>query len=240
MPDTTGYKTLLAVAEADKLNRWMYETIRPYSSGHILEIGSGIGNISSFFAAAGADITLSDIDPDYVSLLRKRFQYNKNVNDYLHIDLQKTDFPVHYSDIQEKFDTVFLLNVLEHLRDESLALHNLHFLLKEKGTLIILVPAYSFLFSELDRQLGHCRRYTQKTITHAILKNNFVLKKAFYFNLTGVPAWLLGKIKGQKTLYNNQMKLYNRLIPFAKLFDRITFNKAGLSVVAVAEKQLTK
>ena len=71
MRDKAGYETLLSVAKADQLNRWMYETIRPYAKGNILELGSGLGNISKFFVRDGASITLSDIDEDYLVHLKK-------------------------------------------------------------------------------------------------------------------------------------------------------------------------
>ena len=44
--DEEGMETLKAISEANKFNEWMYERIAPDCSGKILEIGSGIGNIS--------------------------------------------------------------------------------------------------------------------------------------------------------------------------------------------------
>ena len=46
--DYVGEKTLDVIAEADKFNDWMYNTIKPFINGKVLEIGSGIGNISKF------------------------------------------------------------------------------------------------------------------------------------------------------------------------------------------------
>jgi len=43
LKDEKGYQTLEVIAKADKFNQWMFETIRPYCRGSILEIGSGIG-----------------------------------------------------------------------------------------------------------------------------------------------------------------------------------------------------
>ena len=47
--DISGMATLEAINSADKFNKWMYDTIQPFCAGNILEIGSGIGNISKFF-----------------------------------------------------------------------------------------------------------------------------------------------------------------------------------------------
>ena len=47
--DKEGWETLLAISKADRFNRWMYDIIQPFIKGNILEIGSGIGNISQYF-----------------------------------------------------------------------------------------------------------------------------------------------------------------------------------------------
>jgi len=234
--ENTGHIALQILSEADAFNNWMYSAISPYASGNILEIGSGMGNISKFFILKGDTITLSDIDPFYLDHLQKKFQTYPNVKNFLSIDLQTKEFSKRYEGLKEKFDTVFLLNVLEHLADDSYAIQNCRFLLKEKGTLIILVPAYSFLFSEMDKQLNHFRRYTTKSICKKIDAEGFNIEKSFCFNFMGIPAWLYGKIRKFKVLPKTEMKLYNKLVPFGKLLDKITFHKAGLSAIAVARK----
>ena len=237
MRDKTGYETLLSVAKADKLNQWMYETIRPFTRGNILELGSGLGNISKFFIDDDASITLSDIDDDYLAHLKKEFSSDSNVKGFLSINLQKKDFNFYYAQLKEKFDTVFLLNVMEHLEDDDAAIQNINFLLKSDGILIILVPAYKFLYSELDIQLGHFRRYTKKMLAEKVAKGSFRVEKSFYFNMMGIPAWYYGKIKKLKVLSSGKMKLYNRLIGIGRLLDKIAFKSIGLSVIAVARKK---
>jgi SAM-dependent methyltransferase len=235
--DKTGYEALQVLSKADAFNKWMYSAISPYASGNILEIGSGLGNISNFFIQNGSEITLSDIDPLYLIHLKKQFQSFSNVKDFLSIDLQKENFSTAYSDLKKKFDTVFYLNVLEHLKDDNYAIQNSRFLLKENGVLIILVPAYSFLYSEMDKQLNHYRRYTLRSLRNKTSAGNFTIIKSFYFNFMGIPAWLYGKIRKFKVLPTPEMKLYNKLTPIGKLLDKIVFNKAGLSVIVVAKKK---
>ncbi|MCC6516189.1 MAG: class I SAM-dependent methyltransferase, partial [Chitinophagales bacterium] len=47
--DADGQTTLEAIDKADNFNEWMYQTIKPFCKGKVLEIGSGIGNISRYF-----------------------------------------------------------------------------------------------------------------------------------------------------------------------------------------------
>lgn len=69
--DPVGSHTLQVIAKAGKFNRWMYEQFSPLLKGEILEIGSGIGNISDLVIAEGRNITLSDYNKEYVDWLKK-------------------------------------------------------------------------------------------------------------------------------------------------------------------------
>ena len=71
--DQEGLSTLETIAKADKFNMWMFRSILPYCSGRILEIGSGIGNISQFFLKSEFRITLSDIRNNYCAALKQKF-----------------------------------------------------------------------------------------------------------------------------------------------------------------------
>ena len=55
----TGHETLKTIAKANEFNQWMYEAIEPYLKGKILEVGSGIGNISRYAIKKGKPITLT-------------------------------------------------------------------------------------------------------------------------------------------------------------------------------------
>jgi 2-polyprenyl-3-methyl-5-hydroxy-6-metoxy-1,4-benzoquinol methylase len=71
--DPVGLHTLEVVAKANRFNRWMYEQFRQYLKGEVLEIGSGIGNISKLVIEDGYFITISDYNNEYCSYLKKTF-----------------------------------------------------------------------------------------------------------------------------------------------------------------------
>jgi len=215
----------------------MFKTILPFANGSVLEIGSGIGNISEFFLAHKINITLSDYDDIYISELKSRFSKYSNLGGILKIDLQHPEFASYYASIKNKFDTVILLNVLEHLKDDQAALVNARFLLKQGGVIIVLTPSYQFLYSSLDKELGHYRRYTLKKLGDIFTMNNFEIQKKFYFNLLGTLAWLYGKLLKLKSIPSGEMRFYNKLVPVGKFLDSIFFNKAGLSIIMVARKK---
>ncbi len=234
--DPDGEKTLRVISKAGKFNRWMYQTIRPYSKGKVLEIGSGIGNISAFFLDDGYSITLSDIRTHYFEDLKNKFSGFVNLESAIQMDLVDDLFREKFSYLQGYFDTVFALNVVEHIEDDNRAIQNCRYLLKEGGNIIILVPAYRSLYNGFDENLGHFKRYTKKTIEALLSKNNFSIIHSQYFNLAGILGWYFsGSLLKKQTIPEGQMGLYNLLVPIFKIMDKVILNKAGLSVIAVGK-----
>lgn len=233
--DKEGWEILDVISEARNFNEWMYQTIRPYCQGEILEIGSGIGNISEFFINDGAKITLSDIRENYCKLLENRFGSSAKITT---LDLTHPDFDSRYKSHLGAFDCVFALNVVEHIKDDNLAISNCYKLLREGGSLVILVPAYQFLYNRFDLELEHFRRYSVRGLNQLIAGNNFRVVHSRYFNFMGIPGWFVsGKLQKNKSIPKGQMNLYNKLVPFFKLIDKALFNTIGLSAISVGIKK---
>lgn len=237
--DVSGAITLDVISEADKFNQWMYQTIKPFCKGKILEIGSGIGNISKFFIHDNYDIFLSDIRSNYCIELEKKFKTFENFSGTEMIDLTDPDFEKKYANHLQKYNTVFALNVVEHIYDDKLAIQNCHKLLAQNGNVIILVPSYQSLYNQFDKELGHYRRYNKKSLTKVFSQSDFELIHKQYFNFIGIFGWYTsGKILKNKTIPKEQMKLYNSLVPIIKIIDKSIFNLMGLSTIFVGKKTL--
>lgn len=235
--DFEGLATLESIANADKLNEWMYDTVAEHAYGKVLEIGSGIGNISKFFILNDWDITLSDIRDNYCDKLRNKFDAFKNLNAVVNIDLVHKDFDQLYAEHIGIYDFVFALNVVEHIEEDELALVNAKKLLRENGKVFILVPAYQSLYNQFDKELYHYRRYNKKSLNRIIKNAGFKNLKSFYFNSAGIPGWIFfGRILNHKIIPAGQMKTYNTLVPIFKILDKLILNSFGLSVITVAKK----
>ena len=230
--DEEGEETLRAIAEADRFNEWMYDQVCPFAQGRILEIGSGIGNISTFFVRDGHDITLSDVRTQYTQQLSQSFPGEM----VLEMDLVHPDFETKYRDQLGTYDLVFALNVVEHIRDDRLALSNMRRLLKPGGVMFVLVPAYPFLFNNFDRALEHYRRYTRKSLA-AVHPTGIAVIHNQYYNLMGMPGWfIVGGLLGKKIIPASNMRLYNLLTPFFRWMDRLVFHRVGLSVIQASRR----
>jgi len=232
--DEEGLSVLDVISSADKFNEWMYETIAPNCTGTILEIGSGIGNISQFFIKENKSIFMSDIRSNYRNFIKHKFDLDdKRVID---INIADVDFKDKYSELLGKFDSVFCLNVIEHIQDDNSSVANMMQLLKAGGKLTVLVPAYHSLYNGLDKTLNHYRRYNKKSLLKLMSKYG-ILINVFYFNAVGILGWFVsGKLFKNKTILQGEMKLYNLFVPFIKLVDRLLFQKIGLSVICVIKK----
>jgi 2-polyprenyl-3-methyl-5-hydroxy-6-metoxy-1,4-benzoquinol methylase len=228
--DVEGLHTLEAVSEAVHFNRWMFEQVLPSMQHKVLEVGSGIGNISEFFIQVGVDITLSDIRDNYCDALKKKFP-GRNV---LKMDLVDPQFEQKYAALAGTFDGVFALNVVEHIEADLLALKNIGYLLKPGGKVLILVPAGPLLYNKIDKGLYHFRRYTRRSLLRVLSGAGFRVEKSWMFNAMGIPAWVAGGLVFRSNeLKKGQMNAYDKLIPLARLLDAFTFKKVGLSVIAV-------
>lgn len=237
MEDRVGKETLETISTADKFNQWMYETIKPYSKGKILEIGSGIGNISNLYLENGSSIMLSDYNQNYCDELVEQYYGNSNVIGVRQIDLVEPKFDEKYRDLFGKFDTVFALNVIEHIEDDFLSIANSKKFLKVGGNLIILVPSYQKLYNNFDIELGHYRRYQIPKMSKIFQLNQLQIIHTQYFNFIGILGWYFnGNILKKRNIPEGQMKIYNNLVPVFKLFDRILGNRFGLSTIVIGKK----
>jgi 2-polyprenyl-3-methyl-5-hydroxy-6-metoxy-1,4-benzoquinol methylase len=235
--DPLEFETLDNISEAVAFNRWMFSAISPAVNGITIEIGSGIGNISEFLLNTNLDVTLSDLRPEYCEYLSSHFRDRKALMAVKQMDLIDSEFDMKYQNLFNSFDTVFALNVIEHIEDDNQAIINCRKLLKVGGTLIILVPSYQWLFCRMDRELGHFRRYNRRSLANLYKQNNLSVDKLFNFNAAGVLGWFLfGKILQSKQLKKNQMNIYNKLVSIFILIDRLLFRIFGLSLIIIGRK----
>lgn len=235
--DLTGEATLDVIAQAHRFNRWMYSTIKPFCRGRIFEIGSGTGNISRFFIEDQQQIMLSDFRETYCKNLSTRFGNSPGVLGIEVLDLIDPGFDTRFSGHLGKYETVFALNVLEHISDDVQALNNCYKLLARGGQVVILVPSYRKLFNGFDRELGHHRRYTKSSLSRVFARTGFKVVHKQYFNFLGIFGWYLsGNILKKKIIPGKQMSLYNSLIPVIKIFDKIVLKRIGLSTIMVGRK----
>jgi len=228
--DQWGSHILARMARAPRFNAWMADTIRPYVGQHVLEIGSGTGNLTRRLVPRISYVA-SDVNPLYLQTLRAL----KADRPYLDVTLTDAARGESYPQIDGGFDTVICLNVVEHLEDDRGALRNIRSVLAPDGKAIVLVPQGPDLFGSLDEVLGHQRRYTEAQLRLVAAEAGLEVKELITFNRIGFPAWWLnGKIMRRRTFGLLQIKVLNLLTPFFRLVDR-ALPFPALSLIAVLQ-----
>src|SRR5437588_2746861 len=134
---------------------WLARKVRPHVGDEVLEVGAGIGNITSRLMARRMLYIAAETDPLHLHALRNRFLRTPNVA-VQRIDPESSE---DLAGLENCFDTVLCLNILEHLDQPVMLLEALRGTLKPNGALVILVPNAPGLYGSLDRSLGHKRRY---------------------------------------------------------------------------------
>jgi glycosyltransferase involved in cell wall biosynthesis len=225
--DEFGSQILARLARAPRFNAWMADFIRPYCGQSILEIGSGVGNLTQALIPRRRYVA-SDVNPLYLETL------GALTKDRPYLSARYCDVTDLASFPQDgRFDTLICLNVLEHVDSDRQALQNIRSVIESTGRAIVLVPQGPWNFGTLDRVLGHQRRYTRETLTRLAAEGGFEVVELREFNRIGTLAWLLnGKILRRQRFGLVQVKLLNLLTPLFRRLDGWV-PLPGLSLVAV-------
>jgi len=227
--DAVGAATLDRLAAAPRYNCWMFERLRPWVGDRLLEIGSGIGNLSAFLVDRPR-VVLTDTEPYYLDRLRVRFGDRPNV-EVARLYLPTVDGAL----AAERFDTVICLNVLEHVADDRASLAGMARLLAPAGRLVLLVPALPWLYGSLDVALGHHRRYTRGELIEKFRGAGLRVRHLEYFNLAGLPGWwLAGRVLRRRLIPTGSLRLYDALVPLFRL-ERVLPWRVGQSLIAIGE-----
>jgi glycosyltransferase involved in cell wall biosynthesis len=226
------YQTLQRMKKLHRYNQWIFSKFKPFLGRRVLEIGSGIGNITKFLLD-GDLIIATDVEPMYLTFLKHSFgKYQKFRIEPL--DISESDLGPFK---QYHLDSVVCFNVLEHIKEDERALRNIFYLLESGGRLLLFTPSHSWLYGSLDQNLGHYRRYGKKELKGKLEKAGFKVTLLKYFNRTGILGWFLNsKILRRKSLPPFQLRIYNLLVPLFKRVDLLPL-PFGTSLMAVAEKK---
>ncbi|MGD2147715.1 MAG: class I SAM-dependent methyltransferase [Anaerolineae bacterium] len=216
----------------DQVDLWLYEEIRPYLGCRLLEIGCGMGNFASHLSDSELYVG-TDISAESVSYLRGAYEDQPNVKALVADVLDDAFLDLaHY-----QIDTVFCLNVLEHLENDALALRNAYHVLQPGGRLVLVLPAHDWLYGTIDRAIGHYRRYDKTGVDRLLRQTGLVPVKQKYINALGAVGWFVsGRLFHHTTPPSGQLRLFNRLVPLLKTVERAMPMPFGISLMSVGEK----
>jgi len=207
---------------------YVYKHLKGHLSGDIAEVGPGMGYFSTLLANESEVNFLDLYEPD-----KHHCNFMKGLEflDKEKVTLIESKFQV----TEKKYDRIFLMDVLEHIENDTEMLRNLNSSLKDDGRIILLVPAHMFLFSEFDESIGHFRRYNRKMFQKNC-PSELRVESSIYLDSVGIAASFFAKIlKLQPS--KGTLGIWDKiLVNISKLTDIIFFKNLGKSLLIVLSK----
>jgi SAM-dependent methyltransferase len=162
-------------------NRCILKVIQRFPpSGVLFDIGGGNGFVSLALSSAGVQTVLVEPGERGVAYAR-----NRGVRNIIHSTMEDAGFKEH------SLAAVGMFDVLEHIQDDVMFLKMIHALMQPNGRLYLTIPAHQWLWSVVDDDSGHYRRYTNKSLRDVLSRSGFRIELVSYFFLPLViPIYL--------------------------------------------------
>lgn len=210
---------------SQNFRNYQLSLIKKYLKKEIAEVGPGRGGFVDYYKKNAQSLCLVEPDKKLFRFLKKRYSNKKITIKNSTIDK-----------IQNKFNTIMYFDVLEHIKNDLKEIKSAKKKLKKKGFLIFSVPAFQIFYNNFDKSVGHYKRYNKKDFRLIAYRSNLKIKKMIYYDSIGLLLVMLSKIfnLSNKNLENN-IKIWNFLIPLSRFIDLLTFNKFGKSLLCVFE-----
>jgi SAM-dependent methyltransferase len=221
---------------AKNYHKWFYSQFNKHLGQRIIEIGAGIGNEVHLLQDRNLVVAV-DTSENCVEYMKRRFIGQSNI---LPVKGDVTSKEI--LELREYSpDTVICVNVLEHVKGDDTALSHMFELLGQNGKLILGVPAFQFLFGSIDRVVGHHRRYNKNELREKLAGAGFKVLDIFYMNSIAIFGWFLNnrilKLNAESLM---QVKLFDTfVVPWLSVVERAVRPPFGLSIVAIAEKEVS-
>jgi SAM-dependent methyltransferase len=207
----SGVDNLEVLTDAVNYNRFLVDSVVRASKGAAgaVDFGAGEGTLSAAVRSRGLPVTCVEPDPRLQERLREQ-------GFAVHSDIGRFD--------DDSLEFIYSLNVLEHIEDDGSALAALRSKLIPGGRLFLYVPAHRFLYSSMDRKIGHHRRYERAGLIGKARGMGFEVESAEYADSLGVVATLIYKLVGSRRgdISKESVKAYDRYIfPLSRALDRL-------------------
>lgn len=223
----TGRDNLEVMREARNYNRFLLELVLAQARNNELTVdfGAGCGTFSFPVASAGNNLVCVETDPVLSSTLS-----NHGLKVVSNLEMLEDG----------SIDYLYTLNVLEHIEDDDAIVKLWMRKLSPGGRLLVYVPAFEYLFSSMDRKVGHFRRYTKRMLSAKLENAGFQVAETKYADSIGYLAALIYKTfdNGEGGINMRMLKIYDRWVfPLSRTLDLILSSVVGKNVYACAVKR---
>ena len=164
------------------LHARLLDTLGP-TTGRVLDAGCGTGGFLDTLGTKRPDLTRVGLEWDPAAASRARSKSNA-------IIARGSVNIIPFADAC--FDAAISADVLCHAAvDPPAALKEFHRILRPGGTLILNLPAYTWLLSAHDRQVHNARRFTAPRTIALLRQAGFTHIRARYWNSLLLPLMII-------------------------------------------------
>jgi SAM-dependent methyltransferase len=218
-----------ALQEAVNYRHALIREFQPWLKGQIIEIGAGIGQLTSGLADLPGVARVLAVEPD--DAFAAAFQAAHPAREFLHGTA--TAIPP-----GTPWDALVSVNVLEHIREDAQELGVWRSLLAPVGGhLCLFVPARPEIYAPLDQDFGHFRRYAKPELRAKLDAAGYDIVQLSYFNFIGYFAWWASFVLLKQRKFNpSAVRLFDRAIfPWAHALEhKLCRPPIGQSLLAIA------
>lgn len=233
--DTSDF-SLETLAEAVHYNEFVHDLMRPYLGRSVLELGTGIGNLTPWFLSGGTNVTAIDIDANLIRIHKERVGPKPGLT----LECVSIQDLARRPGMPGSFDAVVSSNVLEHIPDGTVGevAKAMHVLLKPGGHSVHWVPAFPAIYGSLDEAFGHERRYTKTSAKRLFEQAGFQIRSLSYWNMPGFFGWwLYGRILRVRSIPRSSALTFDRyVLPVLRRIEAYLPKPFGQSLLIVARK----
>lgn len=138
-----------------------------YGTGFVLQ---GISKAFPHIALYGTDIYTTGLD-----YAKKRLNNAR----LFQMDARNISFT-------DEFDVIGAFDLLEHVKEDDLVLSQMHKATRQNGGIMLAVPQHSFLWSRVDENACHLRRYNAQKLKAKVERAGFKV-----LDMISFVSWLL-------------------------------------------------
>lgn len=214
---------------ATNWKRYFGDHLKPFIGGDVAEVGAGIGGTTAALWNPRVRSWLCiEPDPDQTRRIEEKIAAGSLPANC------RAQTGVLSDDPAAMFDTILYIDVVEHIADDRRELENAFRQLRPGGHLVVLVPAFQLLYSEFDRNVGHCRRYSKSQLL-AVAPSGANLVKARYLDSIACLLSVANKfVLGAKLPTLSQILFWDRkIVPLSRIVDPLLSRWVGRSVIAI-------
>ena len=212
---------------ATNFRKYQFQLIKNSIKGHVAEVGPGNGIIVEKYQTKAKKIDLYETSNFLFNNLNKKFK-NKTRITIFNKTLKS----------KKKYNTIIYLDVIEHIKKDKAEIINALNHLKKNGILIINVPAFNFLYSKFDKDVGHFKGYDKKDFKVMLKDIRHISYKMSYYDSIGFILSMLNKFfLGRRSKFmKSKILFWNNMILVSQIIDKVTFNLFGKSLLLLVKK----